>query len=172
MIAHSPAVAGLVRELLTVLDEEIALLERKTAQLDRLGRITIDRDEDAFEALLKEIEQAQADQDRADRRMEAIRAALAGALGMLPKELRLGWLVRQLPEEQALAVDYRRQQVLLLARALRRKHMETVFLLHECTRVNRLLLAGLMPRSEPVVTYDSDGASVWRADSGALDAEM
>ena len=86
--------------------------------------------------------------------------------------MKLSKLIEQLDDEHRLGVNYRREQIVLLAEQLRRRHVETAMLLMESARVNRMLLESLFPQSEPVNTYGTEGAQSWRPDAGLLDAEM
>ena len=172
MIAASEAVDVLVGELLGVLDEEISLLEQKTVQMAGLSAAMLDRDEKGMIEIIAQFEQTQRAQDSVDVRLSAVSGALGGALGCPSLNMRLGWLGERLPEGQAAAVDYRRRQIILLAERARSQHLRTALLLHECSRINSMLLAGLFPDAESVTTYGQDGQRTWRNGGGLVDAEM
>jgi hypothetical protein len=171
MISAGTGMSVLVEKLLGSLDEEIALLEEKTVQLASLRRAMLDRDDQAMAAVLTEIEQDQRRQDSVDLRLSAARRAMANAMGIPAGQLRLSRLIDELPPAEAASVDYRRQQILLLAERARKQHLETAILLHECSRINRMLLEGLFPQNQSVTTYGQGGSDTWRPESGLMDTE-
>lgn len=172
MIFASEADKALMTELLAVLDEEIALLNTQRSELEALASAIVQRDDERLGKLLVKMEQTQQDQQAVDVKLDALRSTLAAKLGCRPEEMKLSRLIEQLSEADRLGVDYRRQQVVLLVKQLRSKHMETALLLMESARINHLLLKSLFPHSEPVTTYSTDGAKSWRPDAGLLDAEL
>lgn len=171
MIATDPVADPLTDELLAVLDAEVALLGKRCEQLDLLAEAVAQRDDATLETLLDEIEIAQKLQEQLDRKVHAVRAALANHYGVPVEQMRLSRLVRWLSGHRKGAVDYRRQQVLLLAEDLKQKNFEAAVVLSECARLNRMLLQCLFPKDQGVTTYGSDGSAVWRFGAGAVDAE-
>ncbi len=168
----SPPAKTLWNELLAILDKEIELLNRKRSELDCLTEFIIANNDNGMEKLLLQMEQTQQSQAETDIKLDALRKALANELQVPPEQVRLSRLIEQLEGDDRLAADYRRQQIVLLAEQLRRKHMETALLLIESARINRLLLESFFPQSQPVNTYDADGPQSWRPDAGLLDAEL
>ena len=164
-------IAGLVEELIRLLDEQIELLDVRCSQLAALSDATTRRDDEALEALLADIESAQQHQTGADTKLQALRNALANAAGWPVEQMRLALLIEHLPDQQSTAVDYRRQQIILLTDRLKRQHMETALILSECARVNRLLLEALFPETRSVTTYGAKGENSWGQDRGLVDVE-
>ena len=160
-----------LNELLGALDEEAQLLEQKRSQLTDLFRALMDRNEEATEAVLGEIERAQSLQVSADFRLSEARRILAEVLGYPVAGFKLSKLIALLPPAWAQPLGVRRQRILTLTGALRREHLRTATLLGECIRVNRALLSCLLPAGEPVVTYSTGGADVWRPETGIMDSE-
>jgi len=172
MIPPAPEHPDLITELLAILDEEIALLNKKHDELEVLRGAIVERDDELMEKVLGEMERTAREQAATDVKLDALRNVFAGRLGWRKEETKLARLIEALPESQRSAVDYRRQQIVLQAERLRRRHMETAVLLMESARINRLLLETLLARGEPVTTYGAKGPRSWRADTGLLDAEM
>jgi hypothetical protein len=169
MITAPTDMRSTVGELQALLDEEIALLDLRRRQLEALSSAVVDRDEDRLEQLLVEMESVQSMQSATDLKLGALRTALAGWLGVAPAKMRLSRLLAELPADQRVAIEYRRQQIVLLADKLRRQHMETAVLLWEFAKVNRRLLEGLLPRSQEVTTYGTAGPDAWRPPTGLTD---
>ena len=172
MMSKTPSPAALIDELVVLLDEEIALLEQRRSQLEALSGALLDRDNGRMEGLLAEIEQAMLVQTRVDLKLRALRNALADAFACPQEEMKLAKLLNLLEGEQKLALEYRRQQIIVLTDELRQQHLQTCLFLLESSRINRLLLENLFPNSEPVVTYGMDGRDQWRPDTGLVDAEL
>ena len=172
MIAVTPGMQSLIEQLLSLLDEDISVLNLRCSQLESLSQAILHRDDETLDDLLNEMEKAQQVQTITDVKLRAIRQAIANAVGRDVKELRLSRLIGELTAEQNLALDYRRQQIVLLTEKLRRQHLETAVVLSECARVNRMLLETLFPEGSTVTTYSTDGANPWRPDVGLVNAEF
>lgn len=165
-------VLALVEELVSVLDEEIALLTLRRGQMERLSALLVERDEDGTEQVLEEMERAQQRQLDADRKLLALRNALANALGCPGERLRLADLLGRLPEDVRATVDYRREQLVLLLDAFRRQHLQTSMQLLESMKINRMLLDGLFGTDASLTTYDMRGAAAPGPAAGLVDAEL
>lgn len=162
----------LLRELQVILDEQVVLLETRLAQTKDLFQSIARYDDDALEKLLPRMETQMQRQSLQDANLRRCRGALARVVGCDPGRLQLGELCSHLSPGQWAPVEARRQRIFSLVQALRRTHMETVLLLNECARVNRLLLASLFPGAQSVTVYDAGGATHWRDRSGLVDAEL
>ena len=69
-------------------------------------------------------------------------------------------------------LDEIRQRIVELTDALRKQHLQTVLLLAECARFNRLLLESILPGGEMVMTYGTGGSDLWRSGTGLVDTEL
>lgn len=161
-----------INELLAALDEQTELLEGKRARLAELSTALIARDDDATERLLAVLEQVEIDQRAADTRLAVVRMAVAVALGSSAGDVRLSELIKHLSPAQAAEVAGRRAAIIRKAAALRGEHLRTVLHLAEAARINRMLLEGLLPGSESVVTYGARGSDHWRSEVGLVDTEL
>lgn len=172
MIAAAYIPPELLERLGGLLDEESRLLEVRRSQLDSLCGAIVDRDDEAVERLLQQIEQAQALQTATDAKLQLVRGALAAALHLPRAELKLSVLVAMLEGPPRLELARRRQRIMDLAARLQREHLRAVMLLNECSRINRMLLESLLPGSETVTTYGREGGRAnWRGGTSLLDAE-
>jgi len=163
--------AALLERLEALLAEEARLLDLRRSQLASLSGAIVDRDEEAVERLLEQIERAQELQADTDGRLQALRGELAAAAGRPRAQMRLSALIGCLDGPAAEALGRQRARVIDLAGKLQQEHLRAVLLLNECARINRMLLASLMPHCQTVTTYSPDGTDDWRAGSGLLDAE-
>jgi len=172
MISLTPDIQSLIEQLLRIMDEEIALLDVRRRQMGLLAEAILDSDDDAMEKLLSQIEHAQQQQSAVDLRLSAIRNTIALALKMATDQMRLSWLIKQLPPQEAVEIEYRRQQIILLVSKFRRQHMTTAILLVESARINRMMLESIFPQGETVETYDAGGVRPWRRSAGLVDTEL
>ena len=163
---------SLISELLTVLDEELELLATKRSLLSDLSEALIGRNDEDTERLLEQIEQSEQAQASLDMRLKAVRESLADVFGCDARDLRLSRLVAELPDDQARKVDSRRRKMTGQVEALRRQHLQTVLMLAECARINRMLLDSMLPAGETVTTYDAAGMNNWRSGAGLVDKEL
>lgn len=171
MIPPSPVAAEQVDSLGPLLDEEIALLDVRRSQLASLCAAIVDRDDDAVERLLEQIERAQELQAATDRRLDALRQYLGEQLACPQDDRRLSALIERLPEDQRAPLAERRERIIDLAERLQLEHMRTVILLGECARINRLLLESLFPDAEGLQMYSATGADAWQPETGLVDTE-
>ncbi len=160
-----------VANLLAVLEEQIELLEDRLQHLDSLTAAMVKVDNEQMEQLLARMDQfTQAQQDCHGRLTEA-RHEAAGVLG-LASSARLSQMVSVLSGREQVALEAARRRLGELMSQLKRRHMETSLLLVECMRVNRMLLDQLLPRTQGVTMYGSQGHRHWRNHSGLVDAEL
>lgn len=170
MMPASPPM-DLIDQLRCLLDEETALLDLRRSQLVSLCESILERDDDAVERTLEQVERAQQLQAETDAKLNALRLRLADALHLDREEVRLSALIGLLDEPLRAPLAERRQRLIDLAEQLQLQHLRTVMLVTECARINRMLLEGLFPDSEGVATYGMRGAEPWQPDTGLVDAE-
>jgi hypothetical protein len=166
-----PDMESLVAELLAVLDEQIVLLDGKRLQMVELSRALVDRDDEATESLLEQIERAGTVQVSVDLRLKDVRERLGGALGCDASDVRLSRLAAELPEPHQQTLNARREKIVDLIEEFRAEYLQTTLLLLECSRVTSMLLDGILPAGERVLTYGATGADTWRPGAGLLNAE-
>lgn len=171
MTALPPRTAQRVALLSSLLDEEIELLEIRSQQMTRLAEAILGRGEEGMEPVLAEMEHVAGQQENTDRRLRAARRDLAEAFGVEAGDLKLCELIDRLGEPLAADLDRQRDMIVRLAGRLRRQHLETSVLLAECSRVNRMLLEGLLPAGQTVTTYGRGGTADWKPQAGLLDTE-
>jgi hypothetical protein len=160
----------LVDEWLSVLDEEIASLERGLEHLKSVVAAVTKRDSRAMETLIDEMARPESREGAAERRRETLRESLAAALGWTPREMTLTRLAGALPPLDRRAVLSRRDRIVQVAAALRREQTLAAMVLKEYSRMNRAILQAILPGHGRATTYDTAGRAPWRTDRGLFDA--
>jgi flagellar biosynthesis/type III secretory pathway chaperone len=172
MISTPEFSPGLPERLLGALDRELELLAAKRVEMEQLLAAIACRDDATLERLLARMEQAQQEQSQADRELERISSDLAVQVGCPGEHPRLSELAAYLPPEMARALDERREALTGQLLQMRRKHMEMSMLLHECQKINRLLLESLLRETSGPRTYSADGNLRNREGGGVMNAEL
>jgi flagellar biosynthesis/type III secretory pathway chaperone len=172
MISTPEFPLGLPEQLLEALDRELELLTAKRTEMEQLLAALACRDDATLERFLARMEQGQQEQSRADRNVERISSELAAQVGCPARRPRLSELATYLPPDLARALEDRRQALTSHLRQLRRKHMEMSMLLHECQKINRLLLECLLRESSGPRTYSANGNLRHRDGGGVMSAEL
>jgi flagellar biosynthesis/type III secretory pathway chaperone len=121
--------------------------------------------------LLEDIEQTQRDQQRVDIRLEAARTAIAHHLRLEAKQLRLSQIVEMVDPQRAVEIDYRREQIILQTRAIRKENVRVAVMISETGRLNSLLLEAIFPQQTRVTTYGSAGSKTWQTSESLVNAE-
>ena len=118
------------------------------------------------------MEQTLQAQSATDVKLDALRMTFAEMIGCSHREMKLSRLVETLGEDERVKVDYRRQQIVILAERLRSQYMAAAITLHESARINRMIIEGLFPDAQPVTTYSATGPKSWTPETGLLDSEI
>lgn len=155
-------------ELLRLLDRHMELLQQKLDLLDQMGECVRDGRLTVLAELLEK-EAALAEQgDGLDRRLLEMRERIAEAAGLRPDEARLGRLVESLDGPVAIALNDRRERLLLAVAQLREKSAATMRLVRHALEFNNRLLAALVGADQEAGTYSSDGAVEHRCDGSTF----
>jgi flagellar biosynthesis/type III secretory pathway chaperone len=171
MTPRESALETILDELVSVLDAELELLDRRRDQLSRLGSIVTDRRMDEAAPLLEDIEQTQRDQQRVDIRLEAARAAIANRLGVSQKGLRLSQIVEIVDSRRGVEIDYRREQIIRQTRAIQKENVRMAVMISETGRLNKLMLEAIFPQQTRVTTYGAAGSKTWQTSESLVNAE-
>jgi len=161
----------MVQRLTESLDQQIELLGARSDELDALNESICANDNDRMEQVLTEMGLSRQRQGQADRQFKAAREDLARHLGWQIGKTRLERLLGLVGEPERRALARRRRQVVELAETLRRKHRQTVVLLAECAKINRLLIDCLLGPDQRVTVYGATGAQHWRRCGSLMDTE-
>ena len=143
--------------LLAWADDQIARLEARSVLLGRLHDCVVAQDMEALERLLAS-HAASVQGDGADRRRAALARRLAVRLGVRPAEVTLARVGEALDGATALAVNDRRERLLLLIEETRRKAGAVGRLVRFTLEVNSQLLALMAGADMDSATYSPRGA--------------
>jgi len=158
------------RDLLAALDDEIALEEVAAGLLKQLSDAVLASDRPLIEALVDRATDTHALFEAAESRRRGACRALAQSLGCPRDAVTLSRLARELPAAEGRALDDRRRRIESLVTQLRRQHIRTAVLLHECARVNHELLVRLFPQMESTTVYGAGGTAGRRPGGSLVDA--
>jgi len=157
--------------VVAVLDDDLAVIERKTRQLRRLADALAANDLDALSRVAEDLRITQADVARCNEERSRLRASLAGALGTSPQNVNLSLLCRHADETGRLALDGQRHRIAVAADELARSRLTASTLLLERARLNRAFLAALFPNDDAAPTYSPAGRSPSRVAPRLVDLE-
>lgn len=162
----------MVDDLLHLLRREHQTLKHRHTQMKELYDVILSNNDGRMEALLAEMAAAQQDQAALDEELETMRSVLARLLGLPTEDLKLGLLVESLEGDRRETLGELHRAIIEQARLLKVQHLDTALVLGEASRLNRMLLEGLLPKSSEVRTYGTQGKRGWRDNAGLVDAEM
>jgi len=166
-------IATYVDALLAVLDEEIHHGETTLSQLDALRSLLIKRDDEALEALLRDLrEQGQA-REGTERRRQHLRQELANALGRDVKTLTLSALQTVLSGPRRSAVSDRQKRLRTQIGLLEREYALTHALVADCARFNRSLMRVFFgAEADRKTTYGATGAVRHQTGAGMVSLHL
>lgn len=149
-----------IERLVSVLDRDIDHISETLRQLNELRSMIVRRDEAGLSRLLQCI-RAEADTYSGNEsERQSIRKELAGALDCDPGQVTLSSLEGQVPEAQRQRLNERKRRLTALIGQLRKEHLNTVLLLSECAKFNRVLLNQIFALGKAeTIYYDADGAA-------------
>ena len=147
-----------VDRLLSVLDEQVALLGRKLSLLRQMADCVKQAELEELAGLLQREATLSSDESELAARTAELRAELSRLSGTPAEQLTLGQLAEQLEGPAAIALNDRRERLLTLAQQLQQQATKTVMLVRQAMELNSVLLAALIGREAGGQTYAPDGA--------------
>lgn len=173
MIIQSIEFSKRVNELLDVLRDDIGRMERNVQKLKRLQVLVIKRDIASLEKMLNEIKTESDDYTDNEQRRKSARAELAEILMCEAGQITLSRLEKLVSEEQRVIVFQTKAQLQDLVRRLSAEHKNTVSLMSELERFNRLMLDTILGRAESrQLTYNSGGATRYYGDAAFVSFQL
>jgi hypothetical protein len=147
-----------IAQMLSCLQEDIRNIEQILEYLDEIRASVLKRDENVLSHLLQ-ITQAEADEYKnQESRRNLIRAELANFLNYDVQQITLSKLEQILPESIQAQVKEKKNKLKLLTDKLQKEHLNTILLLSECARFNRMILSGIFDfGKKDVITYSASG---------------
>ena len=151
----------LADDLLSVLGDDIRHIKQTLERLDALRAAVIRRDEEGLKCLLDEVASEQESYSLVEQKRAVIRKQIADVLGCGIEEMNLSMLCGRLAGERRNLVTQARRQLQQMCEKLGKEHTATKILLTECSRLNNLLLRGILGNGPETVTYNSRGDASW-----------
>ncbi|MHC4842612.1 MAG: hypothetical protein ACYTFM_00100 [Planctomycetota bacterium] len=147
-----------IAQMLNCLQEDIQNIERILGYLDEIRTSVLKRDENALSYLLQKIQTETDEYKNQESRRNFIRSELANLLDRDVQQITLSELEQILPESIQAQVKEKKNKIKLLTNKLQKEHLNTVLLLSECARFNRMILSGIFDfGKQDVVTYSASG---------------
>jgi len=157
--------------VVAVLDDDLAVIERKTRQLRRLADALAANDLDALSRVAEDLRITQSDVARCNEERSRLRASLAGALDTSPQNVNLSLLCSHADDASRLALEQQRQRIAVAADELARSRLTASTLLLERARLNRAFLAALFPNDDAAPIYSPAGRAPTRVTPRLVDLE-
>jgi hypothetical protein len=162
-----------IAQMICCLVKDVQHIEHILENLDKIRALVLKRDEDTLKELLEQT-QAKVDEyknQESDRQL--ICMELARLLNLNVKQFTLSKLEQLLPEKLRAQVQEKRIKIRSLTNRLKKEHLNTVLLLAECARFNRMVLNGIFRFGKKgVVTYSSSGTTRQQASKSFMNFNM
>ncbi len=158
--------------LLDVLDEDAAHIRQTLRQLNALRAAVIKRDDAELKSLLEAVDAETHRRRDADCRRKRICDAIAELTGRPADTVSLSRLCQIAGEPLAAEIRSRQDELKELVQTLRMEHTCTMILLRECSRLNAMLLDGILGRDRRTVTYNARGSETWRPRNDIVDMRL
>ncbi|MHC4270926.1 MAG: flagellar export chaperone FlgN, partial [Planctomycetota bacterium] len=149
-----------IAQMICCLEKDVQHIEHILENLDKIRALVLKRDEDTLKELLEQT-QAKADEYKnQESGRQLICMELARLLNFNVQQLTLSKLEQLLPEKLREQMEEKRIKLKSLTNRLKKEHLNTVLLLAECARFNRMVLNGIFRFGKTdVTTYSSSGTT-------------
>ncbi|HPD45822.1 MAG TPA: flagellar export chaperone FlgN [Anaerohalosphaeraceae bacterium] len=164
------ALEDYIKQLLGVLDEDAAHIQRTLEQLNALRAAIIKREEAALQELLDAVGEEGRHYRQVEMRRQRICDLIAGFTdGRRP--INLSALCEMTDGPLREQIRTRQTELKKLVETLRMEHTCTMILLRECSRLNKMLLKGMLGRGE-TVTYTARGSETWQTQNDMVNLRL
>jgi len=149
-----------IKELMMVLDIDIAHLQESLLRLNDLRMLVVKRDNDKLGKLLMSIEASMSGHKENEHRREQMCQSLAEAAGIERPFATLADIEQMIDGPMKQEFNIKRSKLKVLATELKKDHLSASMLLADCARVNRMLLDGIFGGGKGrEVSYSSNGSA-------------
>ncbi|MHC4293320.1 MAG: hypothetical protein ACYSTX_03420 [Planctomycetota bacterium] len=155
------------------LEKDVQHIEQILENMDKIRALVLKRDEDTLKELLEQT-QAKTDEYKGqESQRQLVSRELAHLLNCSVQQVTLSKLEQLLPEKLRAQVQEKRIKLKSLTNRLKKEHLNTVLLLAECARFNRMFLKGIFKLGKTdVVTYSSSGTTTQQAGKSFMNFNM
>jgi flagellar biosynthesis/type III secretory pathway chaperone len=147
-----------LEELLQLLDEQIELLQQKHSLLHQMGECVRRTDATALAGLLEKGGVLGARMDVVEQRTQELREAMAEEAGVAAAKFTLGRMADVLDPPAAIALNDRRERLLLAVQKLQEESAAVSRLVRFAIEFNNELLCALVGSAKEGSTYSPQGA--------------
>ena len=145
------------KELIRMVDREIEALQQKLSLLEEMERCVHEGAATKIEELLQKQASLQQDEDT-ELSMRQHCCAMAADLGIPPGQVTLGRLAEALEGPDALALQDRRERLLVVTQKLQEKSTATAFLVRRVLEAGERVLAAMIGDEGAGETYSAGGS--------------
>ncbi|MHC4757120.1 MAG: hypothetical protein ACYTE8_00525 [Planctomycetota bacterium] len=151
-------ILGKVAQMLFCLEKDIQHIQQILEHLDEIRALVLKRDENALKELLEELHFKTNEYSDQESQRNSFRKELAEAFNCDPQHITLSKLEEFLPEQLQAKVQEKKSELKILTDKLKKEHLNTVLLLAECARFNRLVFNKIFGCGKTSAsTYNSSG---------------
>ncbi|MHC5033416.1 MAG: flagellar export chaperone FlgN [Planctomycetota bacterium] len=143
-------------ELLQLLDEQVDLLQQKLSTMRRMRECVATGESTVLGELLRQEADLMAGGDALEQRLKEMKEQIAEELAVPLGRVSLGRLAASLGSAEAMALDDRRERLLVAVRQLQEESAATARLVRHALEFNNQLLAALVG-IEQSCTYSPSG---------------
>jgi hypothetical protein len=144
-------------ELFAFLDDSVLSMQQMLDKLNELRAAVVRRDQDTLQQMSDQMPEMTVLRDDMQRRQRQLCQAFAGPLNCLPEKINVSYLVLFLEASKAGELKTKQHRLQELVGRLSRERRATEMLLRECERLNRMMLDGIVGKSNQTCTYGSGG---------------
>ncbi|MHC4132030.1 MAG: hypothetical protein ACYSSP_02740 [Planctomycetota bacterium] len=160
-------------QMICSLEKDIQHIEQILKHLDEIRSLVLKRDENSLKELLERTQAKTDEYKNQESNRQLIRKELAHALNCSVQQVKLSKLEQILPEELRVQLEEKRIKLVSLTDKLKKEHLNTVMLLAECARFNRMVLNGIFKfGNSDIVTYSSSGTARQQGGNNFMNLKM
>jgi hypothetical protein len=148
-----------IEQLLTFLDGSIICVEQMLEMLSGLRAALIRRDASALQRMQDALPQIAADKQNIEQKLASVCMVFARGMDCPAEQVNLTRIAAVLPLLARMRLLEKQKSLQSLVGRLSVEHRSTETLLHECERLNRLLLTSIVGKRDQTLTYAPDGRS-------------
>jgi hypothetical protein len=155
--ASQKLVDELTEELFVFLDDSVLSMQHMLGKLTELRAAVIRRDENSLRRMFDEMPELTAWRDGIQQRQRQLCAAFAVPLNCQAEKINISYLTLFLDPLKGEELKIKQHLLGELVSRLSREQKATELLLHECERLNRMILDGFVGKANQTFTYGSAG---------------
>jgi hypothetical protein len=159
-------IENMVDEMLECLDVDIEHIQKNLSRLNELRSLVIKRDDASLQALLDCIQAESENYKENELKRQMLRKILADSLGCNVEKITLSMLGNLLSIIKRNRVSERKSQLKTLIENFKREYANTIILLSECARFNRMMIKNIFnPGRKGSVYYRANGTITEQKDN-------